>query len=208
MDSGELAREGIVFVGRGAAILESLSDYCMPVSKKCLVLLTPRCLLANAVTRLSNIGAHYGKLRIDSKTAKRLLVSIGDTVYLKSGKGQPYVAQVKDMWSDKNNERWIKGSWYFRHSDIQQNNKNLIPSDSTKDEIFMSTLQETNRAQCIISHCHIIHGGDRVSLLDVATPALYCRFMYNPKNIQEPFRALNAEDLPPLRIQVWNVSLC
>jgi hypothetical protein len=154
------------------------------------------------------LGTHYGKLRVDVAEGKSFVVSIGDIVHFKAQNGElPYIAVVRDLWCDKNDQRWVRGSWYFRKSDISRPHRGLISHDSPDNEIFMSPLIESNRVQCIVSLCEVVYGdgSDPLSPPTWAAPfgVYYCRFMYTPKNSKNPFRPLIVEDFPPPTLQVF-----
>ncbi|XP_071810078.1 protein polybromo-1-like isoform X3 [Asterias amurensis] len=77
---------------------------------------------------------------------------LGDSVYLRSDQARPFIARIDKMWKDANGDPWFNGPWFVRPSETIHPPTRLF----YKNEVFLSSIEDTNPMRSICGKCHVM----------------------------------------------------
>jgi len=129
-------------------------------------------------------NTYYKRLVIEVKGAQRIHVVQNQSVLLQApDASNPYVAQIKEMWTDGKGRKWFSATWYFRLADLHDGHDKLIPQKTFPNELFISSFVDKNVVHSIVDVCtvHEIQE-DFPTVVDILENdrVYYCRYMYAP----------------------------
>ncbi|XP_038061798.1 protein polybromo-1-like isoform X2 [Patiria miniata] len=84
---------------------------------------------------------------------------LGDCVYLRSDQARPFIARIDKIWKDANGDPWFNGPWFVRPSETVHPPTRLF----YKNEVFLSSIEDTNPMRSICGKCHVMLYKDYVS---------------------------------------------
>ncbi|CAH1403720.1 unnamed protein product [Nezara viridula] len=91
--------------------------------------------------------------------APNCVIKTGDCVYMKSESVRPLMAQVDTIWTNKEGEALFKGPWVVIPSEIPYSPNRLF----YKQEVFISTLEDTHSVNNIVSKCIVLEHSEHIS---------------------------------------------
>lgn len=101
--------------------------------------------------------------------APNCLIKTGDCVYLKDDENKDLtrtlICQIDKIWEAKSGEGLIHGPWFVLPSEIPSLNRLVY-----KQEIFLSTLETTNRVEHIVGKCGILEHSEYISFRPTEIP--------------------------------------
>ncbi|XP_022095945.1 protein polybromo-1-like isoform X3 [Acanthaster planci] len=97
---------------------------------------------------------YYEQLNFEGHVYK-----LGDCVYLRSDQARPFVARIDKMWKDGNGDPWFNGPWFVRPSETVHPPTRLF----YKNEVFLSSIEDTNPMRSICGKCHVMLYKDYIS---------------------------------------------
>ena len=77
---------------------------------------------------------------------------LGDCVYVRSDKEEPFIARIDRMWTDKNGDPWFHGPWFVRPMEVEHPPSRIF----YKQEVLMSSIHDTNPMRSILSLCSVL----------------------------------------------------
>ncbi|XP_063225163.1 protein polybromo-1 isoform X3 [Bacillus rossius redtenbacheri] len=108
------------------------------------------------------------------------LIRTGDCVYVRTDGGRQFVAQVDTIWTTKNGVCYFRGPWLVTPPEIPHAPTRLF----YKQEVFLSTLEDTNPVENIAGKCAVLEHGEYISCGGQLPCVKTLRETYVPK-IQE-----------------------
>jgi protein polybromo-1 len=77
---------------------------------------------------------------------------IGDFVFVRSDEPTPYIARIDRMWTDNQSDPWFSGPWFVRPDEVEH-----VPTKMFyRNEVFMSSIQDTNPMRSVIGRCAVL----------------------------------------------------
>ncbi|KAK9506268.1 hypothetical protein O3M35_008237 [Rhynocoris fuscipes] len=86
------------------------------------------------------------------------VIKTGDCVYLKS-EGKPLIAQADTIWTNKDGEGFFRGPWMVMPTETPHSPSRLF----YKQEVLLSTLEDTHQTNNIVSKCVVLEHGEYIS---------------------------------------------
>ncbi|XP_014249170.1 protein polybromo-1 isoform X5 [Cimex lectularius] len=87
------------------------------------------------------------------------VIKTGDCVYMKTDSGRQLIAQADFIWMNKDGEAFFRGPWVVMPSEIPHTPNRLF----YKQEVFLSTLEDTHSVNNIISKCVVLEHAEYIS---------------------------------------------
>ncbi|XP_063225363.1 protein polybromo-1 isoform X23 [Bacillus rossius redtenbacheri] len=120
------------------------------------------------------------------------LIRTGDCVYVRTDGGRQFVAQVDTIWTTKNGVCYFRGPWLVTPPEIPHAPTRLF----YKQEVFLSTLEDTNPVENIAGKCAVLEHGEYISCRPTEIPehdVYVCESLYDEARRQ--VRKLSREGL-------------
>uniref|UniRef100_A0A1B6CN38 Protein polybromo-1 n=1 Tax=Clastoptera arizonana TaxID=38151 RepID=A0A1B6CN38_9HEMI len=109
----------------------------------------------NLVVQTSDEGWTY----YEQYNTNTCLIKTGDCVYVKTEAGSKLITQVDTIWTNADGESFIHGPWLVLPSVIPH-----TPSRTFyKQEVFLSTLEDTNPVNNILGKCAVLEHSEYIS---------------------------------------------
>ncbi|XP_056638138.1 protein polybromo-1 isoform X1 [Diorhabda sublineata] len=111
------------------------------------------------------------------------VIKTGDYVYVVADGGKQIIAQIDSIWETKDGKCYFRGPWFIQPTDIPHNPTRLF----YKQEVFLSSLEETSPIVSIIGKCHVLELSDWVIYRPTEIPesdVYICASMYDEINKQ------------------------
>uniref|UniRef100_A0A146KQX2 Protein polybromo-1 n=1 Tax=Lygus hesperus TaxID=30085 RepID=A0A146KQX2_LYGHE len=87
------------------------------------------------------------------------LIKTGDCMYMKTDSSRVTIAQADVIWTDKDGEAFFRGPWVMMPSEVHH-----APNRTFyKQEVFISTLEETHSVKDILSKCVVLEHSEYIS---------------------------------------------
>ncbi|KAJ8985335.1 hypothetical protein NQ317_008366 [Molorchus minor] len=94
------------------------------------------------------------------------VVKTGDFVYVVADGGKQIIAQIDSLWDTKDGKCYFRGPWFITPTDIPYTPGKLF----YKQEVFLSSLEDTNPIVSIIGKCAVLEYNDYVSCRPTEVP--------------------------------------
>jgi protein polybromo-1 len=112
-------------------------------------------------------------------------VKTGDYVYVATESGKQAIAQINSIWETKDGKSFFRGPWLLVPSELPTSL--LMNRLQYRQEVFLSTVQETTPTVGIIGRCCVLEYGDYTNLraTEIPEPDVYlCESVYDEFNKQ------------------------
>ncbi|KDR13747.1 hypothetical protein L798_12146, partial [Zootermopsis nevadensis] len=87
------------------------------------------------------------------------VIRTGDCVYVRTDIGRQLIAQVDSIWTDKQGMCFFRGPWLVTPPEIPHAPTRLF----YKQEVFLSTLEDTNTIDSLMGKCAVLEHGEYIS---------------------------------------------
>ncbi|PNF18061.1 Protein polybromo-1 [Cryptotermes secundus] len=94
------------------------------------------------------------------------VVRTGDCVYVRTDIGRQLIAQVDTVWTNKQGMCFFRGPWLVTPPEIPHAPTRLF----YKQEVFLSTLEDTNTVDSIVGKCAVLEHGEYISCRPTEIP--------------------------------------
>eukprot|EP01116_Phalansterium_solitarium_P014986 TRINITY_DN3295_c0_g2_i2.p1 TRINITY_DN3295_c0_g2~~TRINITY_DN3295_c0_g2_i2.p1 ORF type:complete len:227 (-),score=65.52 TRINITY_DN3295_c0_g2_i2:90-770(-) len=136
---------------------------------------------------------YYSAFSMDGVTYK-----IGDSVLLRNGDAEPFIARIDDLWQPVGSSRtpMMQGTWYFRRSDTPLAKVSSGDAVADEHEVYLSLDIDNNELTSVLRLCTIPHFDlieDLPAYLELGTDTFFYRRLFNSKT--EEFFDLTTADL-------------
>ncbi|KAF5301597.1 hypothetical protein FQR65_LT08902 [Abscondita terminalis] len=111
------------------------------------------------------------------------VVKTGDFVYVAADGGRQTIAQIDTIWDTKDGKCYFRGPWFVTPPEIPHSPSRLF----YKQEVFLSSLEDTNPLVSIVGKCCVLDYNDYIScrVTEIAESDVYiCTSMYDEINRQ------------------------
>uniref|UniRef100_A0A1Y1MVM8 Protein polybromo-1 n=1 Tax=Photinus pyralis TaxID=7054 RepID=A0A1Y1MVM8_PHOPY len=111
------------------------------------------------------------------------VVKTGDFVYVAADGGRQTIAQIDTIWDTKDGKCYFRGPWFVTPPEIPHSPNRLF----YKQEVFLSSLEDTNPLVSIVGKCCVLDYNDYIScrITEIAESDVYiCTSMYDEINRQ------------------------
>ncbi|XP_019875742.2 protein polybromo-1 isoform X3 [Aethina tumida] len=111
------------------------------------------------------------------------VVKTGDFVYVAADGGKQLIAQIDSIWDTKDGKSYFRGPWFVPPSELPQSQNKLF----YKQEMFLSSLEDTNPVVSIMGRCAVLDYNDYISCrpTEIAEADTFiCTSMYDEVNRQ------------------------
>ncbi|KAJ8960513.1 hypothetical protein NQ318_013797 [Aromia moschata] len=128
------------------------------------------------------------------------VVKTGDFVYVVAEGGKQIIAQIDSIWDTKDGKCYFRGPWFITPADIPYSP--LSPGRLYyRQEVFLSSLEDTNPIVSIIGKCAVLEYNDYISSRPTEVPeadVFVCTSMYDEINRQiRKLPCEGLEEVPP-----------
>lgn len=120
------------------------------------------------------------------------VIRTGDCVYVRTDMGRQLIAQVDSVWTNKQGLCFFRGPWLVTPPEIPHAPTRLF----YKQEVFLSTLEDTNTVDSIVGKCAVLEHGEYISCRPTEIPeqdVYVCESVYDEARRQ--VRKLSREGL-------------
>ncbi|GFG36133.1 hypothetical protein Cfor_02751 [Coptotermes formosanus] len=120
------------------------------------------------------------------------VIRTGDCVYVRTDMGRQLIAQVDSIWTNKQGLCFFRGPWLVTPPEIPHAPTRLF----YKQEVFLSTLEDTNTVDSIVGKCAVLEHGEYISCRPTEIPeqdVYVCESVYDEARRQ--VRKLSREGL-------------
>ncbi|KAK9745833.1 BAH domain [Popillia japonica] len=111
------------------------------------------------------------------------IVKTGDFVYVAAEGGRQMIAQIDSIWDTKDGKCYFRGPWFVTPPEVP-----LMPNRTFyKNELFLSTLEDTNPLVGIMGKCSVLDYNEYISsrITEISEQDVYiCNSMYDEINRQ------------------------
>ncbi|PSN42113.1 hypothetical protein C0J52_02963 [Blattella germanica] len=94
------------------------------------------------------------------------IVRTGDCVYVRTDMGRQLIAQVDTIWANKQGLGFFRGPWLVTPPEIPHAPTRLF----YKQEVFLSSLEDTNSIENIVGKCAVLEHGEYISCRPTEIP--------------------------------------
>ncbi|XP_018906134.2 protein polybromo-1 isoform X2 [Bemisia tabaci] len=133
----------------------------------------------NVIASNQPITAAEGQVFYEQYNTPSCIIKLGDCVYLKTDSStRPLICQVDSIWTNKSGDAMFHGPWIVLPSDIPHAPSRLF----YKQEVFISTLEDTNAVANIIGKCAVLEHAEYISCRPTEIPeseVYICESLYD-----------------------------
>ncbi|KAF5282989.1 hypothetical protein FQA39_LY04860 [Lamprigera yunnana] len=111
------------------------------------------------------------------------VVKTGDFVYVAADGGRQTIAQIDTIWDTRDGKCYFRGPWFVTPPEIPHSPSRLF----YKQEVFLSSLEDTNPLVSIVGKCCVLDYNDYIScrVTEIPESDVYiCTSMYDEINRQ------------------------
>ncbi|XP_025829015.1 protein polybromo-1 isoform X3 [Agrilus planipennis] len=111
------------------------------------------------------------------------VIKTGDFVYVAAEGGRQMIAQIDAIWDTKDGKGYFRGPWFVTPMEIPLNPHRMF----YKQEVFLSTLEDTNPLVGIMGKCSVLDYNEYIScrITEIHESDVYiCTSMYDELNRQ------------------------
>lgn len=107
------------------------------------------------------------------------VIKTGDCVYMKTESGRQLIAQADTIWTNRDGDGFFKGPWIVMPSEVLPHITNRL---FYKQEVFISTLEDTHPISNVLSKCVVLDHGEYISCRPTEIPendVFICESVYD-----------------------------
>lgn len=120
------------------------------------------------------------------------IVKTGDYVYVATESGKQAIAQINSIWETKDGKSFFRGPWLLTPSELPATA--LANRMQYRQEVFLSTVQETTPTVGIVGRCHVLEYFEYITRRLTEIPetdnylceAIYDEFRKQLRKLQTP----------------------